>query len=117
MSLILTQRLIAKLCVRCKIQDPGSSTLFGCTVFSPLGCAACNNSGFSGRVVVTELLDLQTQGAKDAAIRYRSVRELLDHIPKGAFIPWTESLEHLISSGEISAEQFQNFIDLEMLEL
>ena len=116
-SLILTQRLIAKLCVRCKIQDPGSSTLFGCTVFSPLGCAACNNSGFSGRVVVTELLDLQTQGAKDAAIRYRSVRELLDHIPKGAFIPWTESLEHLISCGEISAEQFQNFIDLEMLEL
>jgi general secretion pathway protein E len=63
---VLAQRLIRTLCPACKVpttlsdfekvildvdEVPGNAT-----VFKPVGCARCSNTGYSGRTVVSELL-------------------------------------------------------------
>ncbi|MDG1274510.1 MAG: ATPase, T2SS/T4P/T4SS family, partial [Alphaproteobacteria bacterium] len=62
---IIGQRLVRRLCPKCK--SPGSVTIaeskeFNLKVDSPInrpnGCSSCYQTGYSGRIVVTELLEL-----------------------------------------------------------
>jgi general secretion pathway protein E len=68
---VLAQRLVRKLCTACRQPyrpdtaelseldgGPGDETLFG-----PKGCAACNQTGYSGRTGIYELLQID-EGAK-----------------------------------------------------
>jgi type IV pilus assembly protein PilB len=63
---ILAQRLVRRLCLRCKLPfHPEASSLAALgieadsegTFFGPRGCQECNNIGYKGRVAVHELLD------------------------------------------------------------
>jgi general secretion pathway protein E len=118
--LVLNQRLLAKLCVSCKRPEQ-SERLKGFTagslserVYEPRGCQLCSGSGYQGRVLITELLDLQSQATKDAFYRARNTSELLELLPNGAFIPWTEALRHHLSQGDICMAQVERFIAAEM---
>ncbi|GIV08200.1 MAG: hypothetical protein KatS3mg019_0291 [Fimbriimonadales bacterium] len=59
---VVAQRLVRRLCERCKepitITDPAVTTLFGSTkleTYRAVGCNACNNIGYKGRVGLYEL--------------------------------------------------------------
>lgn len=114
-SLVVTQRLLQKLCEECKVLDDPESARFGCQVFKPQGCPSCAQSGFLGRALVTETLDLQDLRARTACATHRTAQALLEGLPKGALIPWTASLQDLMLRGAISAAQFSAFIDAEMV--
>ena len=65
---ILAQRLVRKLCNECKVQDEVDdyeANLLGIKsgthIYKAAGCPKCNNSGFSGRVAVGELLIVDTK--------------------------------------------------------
>jgi len=68
---VLAQRLVRRLCKECKQEDsaaPGT--------WRPVGCAACNHTGYSGRTGIHELFciddDIRTlihQGAGEQALR------------------------------------------------
>ena len=68
---VLAQRLVRRLCSHCKQEDaahPGT--------WRPLGCAACNHTGYSGRTGIHELFciddeirSLIHQGAGEQALR------------------------------------------------
>jgi len=113
-SLVVTQRLMQRLCESCKARDDVASERFGCTVFRPSGCSACGGSGFQGRVVLAEVLNLQDYSAKAVCVNARTTRELLETLPISAWIPWSTSLEAMLRCGAISAEQFERFLDTEM---
>lgn len=113
-SLILNQRLIPKLCSRCKISDREGPALFGKQIFRAEGCASCNGAGFDGRVLVSEALDLQSAAVKDIYSRTQSTHEALSALPGSAFIPWTRALEYHLGRGDITVAQFNAFIDEEM---
>jgi type II secretory ATPase GspE/PulE/Tfp pilus assembly ATPase PilB-like protein len=113
-ALVVTQRLLQRLCEQCKAVDDHESARFGCTVFRPQGCPSCSQAGFIGRVLVTEALDLRDVRAKAACVEHRTAHGLLEALPKGALIPWTASLQELMLQGAISAAQFSAFIDAEM---
>ena len=113
-SLILNQRLIPRLCSRCKEPDPIGETQFKRVVYRHVGCASCNGTGFEGRVLVTEALDLQSRVVKDIYSRAQSAHEALETLPGGVCIPWTLSLEHQLGKGFISVAQVNAFIDEEM---
>jgi type II secretory ATPase GspE/PulE/Tfp pilus assembly ATPase PilB-like protein len=117
LSLVVNQRLLSKLCNACRVIDRENSLRFGQTVFLAPGCERCGGSGFQGRVLVTEALDLRSARAKEVCASAHSGRELLEELPTHAFLAWPLSLEFQLSQGAISAPQFQNFIDHEMLEL
>ena len=113
-SLILNQRLCSRLCSRCKVVDATGSEKFKRTVYQSLGCSACGGSGFKGRVLITEALDLLSPLVKEAYARTETIREAMNAIPSAAFVPWTRALEYHLSRGEISARQVQEFVDEEM---
>jgi type II secretory ATPase GspE/PulE/Tfp pilus assembly ATPase PilB-like protein len=114
-SLVINQRLIPRLCPVCKVVDVQSAERFKRTVYQPVGCSTCDDTGFQGRVLATEALDLLSPAVKDAYGRAHTIREAMSAIPSSAFIPWTQALEYHLSRGEISARQVQQFVDEEMV--
>jgi general secretion pathway protein E len=110
-SVVLNQRLLPKLCERCKeVEQRGPCGV----THKANGCGACGDTGFSGRVLVTELLDLQSPEVKEISGRAGSIRELLERIPSAAYVPWTSSLQHHLLAGHISAAQVDAFVEEEM---
>jgi len=67
---ILAQRLVRKLCPHCKSSQPASETLIGemqlrrwqpegeILLCKPVGCPACNNIGYKGRLAIIEFLTM-----------------------------------------------------------
>jgi type II secretory ATPase GspE/PulE/Tfp pilus assembly ATPase PilB-like protein len=95
--------------------DLPDSERFKRTVYQPVGCSSCGGTGFDGRVLITEALDLLSPVVKEAYGRTETIREAMNAIPTSAFIPWTRALEYHLSRGEMSARQVQDFIDEEMV--
>lgn len=114
-SLVINQRLRPRLCSVCKIVDERGSEKFKRVVYQPAGCSSCGGTGFSGRVLVTEALDLLSPSVKDAYSRTHTIREAMCAIPTGAFLPWTQSLEYHLSRGDLCARQVKEFVDEEMV--
>ena len=57
-NLVVCQRLLPKLCEHCRVFDLEGSNLMGRELFKPVGCNACEYSGFSGRVLALESLSV-----------------------------------------------------------
>ncbi len=68
----VAQRLVRRLCERCKVQldvdgallrDAGfeEAELYGLTIFGPVGCEACGGSGYRGRVGVFEVMEFSDE--------------------------------------------------------
>ena len=91
---VLAQRLVRRLCHRCKAADPSPEALierFGMTRLAPakeiklcrqVGCPACRGTGFHGRRAIAELLiptraieRLIFEGADDAAIEQAAIAD------------------------------------------
>jgi len=53
-SAVLNQRLVRKLCDKCKKQNGGDS-------FEPVGCEKCFGTGFKGRMLIAEMVCLDSQ--------------------------------------------------------
>jgi type II secretory ATPase GspE/PulE/Tfp pilus assembly ATPase PilB-like protein len=113
-ALVVNQRLLPKLCVRCKQRDEKAPGVLGSQVYRSAGCESCGMSGYSGRVLVTELLNVQSQRAKDACYRAAHANDLLATLPVEAYIPWTDSLQYNLTQGDISLKQVEEFVVSEM---
>ncbi len=70
---ILNQRLVRKLCAKCKTRDDAGG-------FKPAGCDECFNTGFRGRVLVAEAAEMTSRLRK--AILAKADIEQLDEIIK-----------------------------------
>jgi type II secretory ATPase GspE/PulE/Tfp pilus assembly ATPase PilB-like protein len=120
-AVVVNQRLLPRLCSACKERDSGASgdvaSKVGAVggVYRAVGCDTCAGTGYLGRVLVTELLDLQSERAKDACYRAATVGELLEALPGGAFIPWSDSLQYHVSRGDISLAQLERFVQAEVV--
>ncbi|MBC7724515.1 MAG: Flp pilus assembly complex ATPase component TadA [Burkholderiaceae bacterium] len=66
---VVAQRLVRRLCARCKVPDLRTveqlaavgferGVAGGATVFSPVGCVACSQTGYTGRVAVHEVMTM-----------------------------------------------------------
>lgn len=64
-SAVLDQRLVRRLCERCKNLEPES----GAGAFKAVGCAECIQTGYKGRMLIAELLPVE--GAVRAAVLAR----------------------------------------------
>jgi type IV pilus assembly protein PilB len=93
---VVAQRLLRRLCPRCKVQQTLPDTVAqalgvqsGLTVYEPKGCDDCRNTGYKGRVAVTEIMQVDediksliNSGATVAEIRQKCVAKgmrLLTH--------------------------------------
>jgi general secretion pathway protein E len=65
LRLVIAQRLVRRLCQKCKIPIDISTAIqekfnlpAGTVIFQAVGCSDCNNSGFKGRVALTEAITI-----------------------------------------------------------
>jgi general secretion pathway protein E len=114
LALVMNQRLLPTLCGRCKVVDLSSSRVFATTIYQRVGCPACDHSGFSGRVLVSETLILSDEETREVLSLGLTRAETLQQLPPGAFVPWGLSLEAALLKGDISTVQFEEFVDQEL---
>lgn len=115
LKLVISQRLLPSLCASCAVIDLLGTNKMGFEVLKPVGCFACDYSGFLKKILVTEFLVL------DANVR-DLLRKGTNHLIRGAREAFTESnFEPLISSldshlrdGRISLSQYERFISSEI---
>ena len=73
LRVVIAQRLLRRLCERCRIARPlteiealaiDRADLVGTLIFEPTGCVYCANKGFKGRIGLYEVLELRTEWAR-----------------------------------------------------
>jgi type IV pilus assembly protein PilB len=104
LNLIQAQRLVRKICKECKAEvepDPvlmreaniDPNAFDGKKIFAGKGCARCNQSGYKGRIAITEVLpvtpgirDMVLANASAATIREQAKKEGLNTLRDDAII-------------------------------
>jgi len=116
-ELILAQRLVRVLCDHCK-EDYRPSTevraLLGnidadATLFKPVGCAECHNTGFRGRTAVYEILRMTDtiRAILKPETTAHSVKELARK--EGMTIFWEAAVEKMLQ-GATSVEEISKYV-------
>ena len=117
---ILAQRLVRKLCDRCKKLRPANELelqFFNdeqkqqCTVYEPVGCANCESSGYKGRTVIMEVLKVDKN--LDAAIANGSNLTELYGVAKAAgYLTMADNAITRVAEGITSLDEVSRVIDL-----
>jgi type II secretory ATPase GspE/PulE/Tfp pilus assembly ATPase PilB-like protein len=116
-ALILVQRLVRKLCTACRKLDPPPPALLESLVARRIvdkseqllpravGCDACGGTGYVGRAVVVESLQL-TDGIREALTSGRSLAEVQQLALQGrALLPFLDYSKFLLQRQIISASE------------
>jgi type IV pilus assembly protein PilB len=99
--LVCAQRLLRRLCPKCKeAYDPSDEEIQilddlaqGATLFKAKGCEACNGTGYKGRIGTHEILTMN-DAIKEAVLRSASSEEIREEALKNGMIPvYKDSLE------------------------
>jgi type IV pilus assembly protein PilB len=129
-TLAMAQRLIRKLCKQCKkevklegelrahlkkivesIADK-SYTYQLDKIWEPLGCPACNNTGYKGRIGVYEAIQMDSR-IEDIIIQNPSEREIVAAaLPQGLLTLQQDAILKILS-GETSIEEVERVIDMD----
>ena len=102
---VLAQRLVRSLCGACKqVVSEGSSPLRG--TYQPIGCAACGNTGYAGRVGIYELLLVDAALAQ--AIHQRAPESELRRMALAAgLVSLRADAQRLIDAGVTSVAEVE----------
>ncbi|MFZ5863427.1 MAG: ATPase, T2SS/T4P/T4SS family [Nitrospirota bacterium] len=120
---VIAQRLVRRLCATCRREDsateqermalrvpPQSDAVM--TVYRPVGCSACHQTGYTGRVGVHELLvmtsrlrDLVTSSAPDHEIQHEA-------LAAGMITLFQDGLSR-VARGDTSVEELLRVVDVE----
>ena len=108
---VLAQRLVRKLCPKCKITDPDEAHLksfFHMPEDSPAfigtGCIECHNTGYRGRQMVGELLAM-TPMLKDLVTQRANADTLREQAESDGMVPLTQNTLQLVEEGKTSLEE------------
>ncbi len=117
---IVAQRLIRTLCTACK--KPHTPSLFEAQllklapgeltgIYQPVGCPACENQGYKGRVSIMELLKFDA--ILDEMVTQRvSLKTMSDHLHQHGFVPLAEDGLRRVREGITTVEEIGRVVDL-----
>ncbi|MFA5088801.1 MAG: ATPase, T2SS/T4P/T4SS family [Candidatus Omnitrophota bacterium] len=105
--LVCAQRLCRKICSRCKEEIPIPKELFkekkieiksGGKIYHGKGCKFCRNTGYSGRLGITEVLEID-ESIRDMLVKGKSSDEIKQYAIKhnGMTTLWEDCLQKLFS--------------------
>ncbi len=112
---IIAQRLVRRLCPICKQPRPATEDekiTMGCdtekeyTVYDPVGCSQCNESGFYGRIGVYEILEM-TPGLKHVITVKGSTEEIKEEALKNGMHSLKMSAAHYALSGVTTVNEMK----------
>jgi len=118
---VVSQRLIRKLCQDCKAETqitdverrllalpPGSKHK---TIFRSVGCPACENQGYKGRVSIIEILKISAD-MDDLIARRASAREMKNLALSEGFRPLVVDACRRVLDGTTSIDEISRVVDL-----
>lgn len=117
---ILSQRLVRKICERCKIEDKASKEILesvkemlpgNFTAFKGRGCRFCNNTGSKGRIGIFELATMQESLQKKVLMR-ASTDEIEQEMKSLGFKTMREDAFDKVGQGIISLEEAMKAVDM-----
>jgi general secretion pathway protein E len=113
LQLVLAQRLVRRLCPQCKkatpltdaqrarMGKPGEGVK---SIYAPIGCYRCLNTGYNGRRAVFEMLNT-TEELRDAIVKNPSNQEISKALTGFKFQKLQESAFELVAAGEVAYEE------------
>ena len=102
LKLIVAQRLLPALCEGCKVIDQKNTLGRAYEVFQPVGCAACNYSGFSSRQLLTEALCIDSEVKSYLRRGLITQTQLGPILKRSNFYERAQDYSRLIQSGRLS---------------
>ncbi|MFQ3610483.1 MAG: ATPase, T2SS/T4P/T4SS family [Fimbriimonadales bacterium] len=112
---VLAQRLVRKLCSRCKQESVYSGTDWlpqGTVVYEPVGCDACSQTGYKGRIGMYELFVLTDTIRRQ--ISQSADNDLLRTLaPPGTLFTMETHARQLLESGITSLEEVLAHLNLQ----
>lgn len=115
---VVAQRLVRRLCPKCKVEvKPDAAMLSslelkelppGATVYEPKGCQSCSNIGYRGRVAVYELFELNA-AMRQLGADQASPGTLLKYAEERGFVSLRESALRKMYEGITSVEEVLSF--------
>ena len=96
---ILSQRLVRKLCEKCKEKEIDG--------YKKVGCKSCNYTGYSGRQIVCEVLQVD-EVLKGLISQKEHIDTLENHLKDISFISLEENAKKLIHRGITTYEEYLN---------
>lgn len=107
---IISQRLIRKLCSKCKSIE-GVINIDGEKVkaYKSVGCEYCDFTGYKGRALVAAVHYIN----KDLKIRLHDIYDDYSLLSNKEMV---ESLKNLLKIGDISLDDYNNFLDMEEID-
>ncbi len=123
LNCILAQRLVRKICPNCKREaDVSKEQLmdsaldparFGkVTFYEGAGCFECNGTGFSGRTVISELLDLSDE-IREMILNRRPAREIRSRAQKAGMETLRQSAVRKVLDGITSLREINKVTFIE----
>jgi general secretion pathway protein E len=100
---VLSQRLVRRLCSTCHGKARGSDTG---------ACPGCGGSGYTGRVAVGELLQLDPGIAEWLTGNPEFSGEQIERLRRGGYRPLREDAQAKLAAGEIARADLQGLIDV-----
>ena len=98
----MAQRLARKLCEHCKQRVENNR-------YKAHGCHHCVGTGYSGRVVISEILEI-TNDISSLIAKGESSKVILQEALKDGFIPMRDSAMELVDQGITSLEEVLSII-------
>ncbi|ADL51657.1 GspE/PulE family protein [Clostridium cellulovorans] len=102
---VISQRLVQKLCHKCKIAVEENGEVFTSKVYKAAGCPFCMESGFNGRQLVSEVLPIDEE-FKLMITKGTSKKELLNYSKTLGFRNIEDDLKGYIEKGIVGIEQW-----------
>ncbi len=118
---VVAQRLIRKLCDNCKRKRMSTKSETEklklkqpVEIYEPVGCNKCDNSGYSGRVPVHEIL-IMTREIRDMIANGKSVDKIKDYARDEGMLTLEDSCISLILEGKTTIKQMDKLVyDVDM---
>jgi len=107
---ILAQRLVRKICPGCKVEDTGNQHIRkyfqlddSSTFYRGKGCNECNQSGYHGRIMVGELIEV-TSDLKTLISQRADAEDLRQQSVEDGMMPLTQNALDMARQGICSLE-------------
>lgn len=108
----LAQRLVRKLCLECKREKSNSASSQNVDCYEPVGCPACRDTGFAGRLGLFELLVMDDAGRELVQSRANAAA-IRDHALSAGMSLLSRDGVHKVRAGETTLEEVLRATSLE----
>lgn len=111
---VIAQRLVKRLCPACKKRGKTNAKemeILGVSepisIFRPVGCQFCNNTGYKGRIAIHEIL-FMNENMKNEVARSKNLDVLREMAVKNGMIRLWQSCQALVFKGVTSLQELMS---------